>query len=183
MTHSTTGYTPFFLLYGREALLPLEFTLPTYPLNNTPPLNEQECLKRRVINLEAKLKSAQEQAQRRITSAQEIYKEWYNRKLGAQPQAQYQIGDQVLKTRVHLTLALSNKLEPRLGGPFFVHQVGPSGTYKLRTPQGKVLQKLIHGNHLKKYLAPLKPQPFVEILQWPKSTTHSSLTPGSTNHF
>ena len=168
MTQNTTGHTPFFPLDGRTALLSLEFTLPTYQLGSTQPLDEANWIQRQVEILNNKLKHAQEQAQRRITLVQEIYRNWYNKKLGAQPQANFQIGDQVLMTRVQLTLAPSNKLEPRLGGPFFVHQIGPAGTYKLRTPQGQVLKKLIHGNHLKKYLTPFRLEPFVEIIQWPR---------------
>jgi len=48
-------------------------------------------------------------------------------------------------------------------GPYYIHEVGASGIYKLRLPSGRILNKFIHGNHLKLYLPPIKPQPFVLI--------------------
>ena len=58
MTQNTTRYTLFYLLYGHEAILPLEYSLPTYQLNNTPPLDEPDWIKCRVESLEHKLNKA-----------------------------------------------------------------------------------------------------------------------------
>jgi len=161
--HSTTGYTPFFLMHGREAILPLEFTIPTHRFTQSPLLNPQDWIQARLTLLSGTLVQAQEQAQRKIALAQHSYKARHDKQNNAQPQAQFQIGDQVLKKRMELSSTTANKLEPKMTGPFYIHKSGPSGIYKLRTSAGKILPKTIHGNHLKIYLPPIKPQPFVLI--------------------
>jgi len=115
--HSTTGFTPIYLMCGREATLPLEFCLPTWQMQDAKEETSQDWIKRQVQHLTLKLKQAQEQAQRNITSAQQIYKQWYDQRRQAKPEAQYKIGDQVLRKRNEVTQAPSNKLEPRMRGP------------------------------------------------------------------
>jgi len=85
--HSTTGYTPIYLMCGREATLPLEFSLPPWQLKEVNKEQEQDWIVRRVQHLTDKLKQAQEKAQRNITTAQQIYKQWYDQKRQAKPQA------------------------------------------------------------------------------------------------
>jgi len=161
--HSTTGYTPFFLMHGREAILPLEFTIPTHRFTPSKPLDTQDWIKARLNILIGTLVQAQAQAQRRIELAQHSYKERHDKQNNAQPQAQFKIGDQVLKKRMELSPTTNNKLEPKMTGPYYIHESGPSGIYKLRTSAGRIIPKYIHGHHLKLYLPPIKPQPFVLI--------------------
>jgi hypothetical protein len=163
MTHSTTGYTPFFLLFGRQPILPLEFSLSTFQTQIPEEEQQEAWLKQRVSTLANQLDKAQDQAQRRITSAQEVYKSWYDKTNKTQDTPQFQIGDQVLKRRLDLATTSTNKLQPKLEGPYYIHELGPSSTYKLRAPSGRILNKLIHGNHLKTYLPSIKPQPFIAI--------------------
>jgi hypothetical protein len=167
MQHSTTGYTPFYLLYSHEALLPLEFSKPIYSLNSKNPISGTDWIQTRVTQLQQNLNQAQDQAQTRITQAQTLYKQWYDAKRKVPDTPRFQIGDQVLRHRVELGTAKKNKLEPQFDGPYYIHDSRPQGVYKLRLPSGQKLQKLIHGNQLKHYNPPSKPTPFVEIIQWP----------------
>ena len=113
------------------------------------------------------MKQVQDQARQTITTAQVLYKQQYDqqRKTGDQPR--FKIGDQVLRARTELGHAKKNKLKPGFDGPFYIHQAQENGTYKLRRPDGRTFKKYIHGNHLKLYKAPPKPEPYIEILQWP----------------
>jgi hypothetical protein len=167
MQHSTTGYTPFYLLYGHEASLPLEFSKPTYSLNSKNQVSENEWIRNRVTQLQQNLNQAQDRAQTRITQVQTLYKQWYDAKRRVPDVPRFRIGDQVLRHRVELGTAKKNKLEPQFDGPYYIHDSRPQGVYKLRLPSGQKLQKLIHGNQLKHYKPPLQPTPFVEIIKWP----------------
>jgi hypothetical protein len=170
MTQSTTTFTPFYLLYGRTATLPLEFTRPTYQLVNKPDTQNlsTEILQRTTI-LQGKLKQAQETAQTNICTAQDLYKQQHDARSGNSLFPRFKIGDQVLRFRAEKATSMSHKLAPSFDGPYYIHQVNNNGTYKLRRPSGQKLKKLVHGNLLKLYKPPHKPQPFVEIIQWPKS--------------
>ena len=168
MSQSTTKQTPFFLLYGREATLPLEFSLPTHNLrpekrNST---EESQDLQQRVHLIKNRLQQAQDLAQQKIRTAQELYKQRHDNHVQNVPR--FQIGEQVLRHRAELINSKSVKLELKYEGPYYIHEVYPGGIYKLRRPSGKKLAKKIHGNHLKKYLPPQKPTPYVEVTQWPK---------------
>ena len=164
--HSTTRHTPFFLLHGREAKLPLEFALPGYQIEDSQE-DAENLVTKQTQHLENSLKQVQEQAQQKISLAQILYKQQYDRKRKVPETPRFKIGDQVLRARYELGTAKKNKLESQFEGPYYVHQAHPNGTYKLRKVDGQKLQKLIHDNHLKLYRSPPKPQPFVEILQWP----------------
>ena len=56
MQHNTTRHEPFFLTYGREATLPIELQLPTYPTETDEPI--ENTLLRRLYTLIEKLPSA-----------------------------------------------------------------------------------------------------------------------------
>jgi len=167
LTHNTTRQTPFFLLHGYEATLPLEFTLPTYTIKTTNQEEYHKQLTRRSRHLTETLAQAQAKAQQTITTAQELYKQRYDQQKKISHQPRFKIGDQVLRARTELGNAKKNKLKPSFDGPFYIHQAHENGTYKLRRPDGRTFKKNIHGNHLKLYLPPPRPEPYIEILQWP----------------
>jgi hypothetical protein len=152
-------------LHGREAKLPLEFALSGYK-NEEPFETAKDPLLCQVELLSTKLKQVQEQAQQKITLAQTLYKQKYDQKRKVPEVPRFKIDDQVLRAQYELGTAKKNKLESQFQGPYYIHQAHQNGTYKLRKTDGQKLQKLIHGNHLKLYHPPPKPQPFIEILQW-----------------
>jgi hypothetical protein len=162
MTHSTTGHIPFFLLHGYQATLPLEFSLPTFNLQETPTQSSQNWINDQINWLENNLKIIQEKTQQKILHQQSIYKEWYDIKNRTTTQ-RFKIGDQVLRHRFELGNTKQNKLKQQFDGPYYIHDVLPNGVYKLRLSTGEILQKTINSNHLKIYFPPLRPTPFIDL--------------------
>ncbi|CAF1412956.1 unnamed protein product [Adineta steineri] len=95
--HSTTQYSPFQLLFGREARLPTEAPLSTFTFRKPNDYYEQ---------LKKSMKLIHQNAHRNITNKQHQYKTRYD-KQRADPH--YSINDRVL-IRKH---GLKNKLEPK----------------------------------------------------------------------
>jgi hypothetical protein len=83
-------------------------------------------------------------AQQNIQRSQERQVEQYGRKV--QPY-QYNIGDKVL-----LRNFKAKKLDPKWHGPYYIHDKGPNGTYKLRTIDGRLRKKLVNSDHLVPYI-------------------------------
>jgi hypothetical protein len=150
-------------MHGREAILPTEFVFPTYP---TEEISIENWIIARTNKLHKLVTETQEKVQQKIKTTQEQYSFRYNQKKKVSVTPKFQIGDQVLRYRVELGTAQTNKLELNFDGPFYIHESRLGGTYKLRRPEGRILKKLIHGNHLKPYQTRTHPEPFVEILQW-----------------
>jgi hypothetical protein len=145
--HESTGFTPFQLIYGRQATLPIELKISTYKEE------EMEALLKRTKEIIENNDSLR--AQQRIKLLQE------KRKL-TQKSDRFKIGDKVLLYQTHLEKNLFAKLEAKWIGSYFIHEVYEKSNYKLRTLEGKLMRNSIHGNRLKKYLEEIV-EPWVMI--------------------
>ena len=63
----------------------------------------------------------------------------------------FSIGDKVLYYDAAKEKQWTGKLNPKWKGPYYIHQVGEKGAYKLRTIDGKVLRTPVNGSLLKLY--------------------------------
>lgn len=143
--HSTTRHEPFYLMYGREATLPIEFAIPTFQAK-LPEKDEQDDLLRRIQRITGKVTEDRLETQDRIYKEQEKTKLRHDRQI---EEIQYKIGDMVLLYRSELRG--KQKLAERWKGPYFVHEVLNNGAYKLRTQDGKVLKVPVNSDRLKLY--------------------------------
>ena len=101
MKQNTTKFTPFSLIYGRQAILPIE-------VNNTQ-VEEQDSnliLSQRITQLKELYKNTFDEVHKNINRSQQKQKEIYN----STAQDSFKIGDQVL---VHLT-QLQNNISTKL---------------------------------------------------------------------
>jgi Integrase zinc binding domain/Integrase core domain len=146
--HSTTRHEPFFLLYGRDALLPVETTIHTYPSEPADSINPEESIVRRMENIIGNLEEARIQAQERIARSQQKQQVRHDKNATLET---YSIGNLVLLYRSALEKTWSHKLEEKWEGPYFIHETLRNGAYKLRNKEGKVLKRSVHGNRLKLY--------------------------------
>jgi hypothetical protein len=137
---SSTGFSPFELVYGIPGRLPidLKWDLPDQP-------DHPDTLSQCVAQLLTKLEPARLQTTESIKIAQRRQKATYDKKV-VRPRT-FHIGDKVLR----INDAKTAKLDPTWEGPYFVHQVLPHEVYKLRKLNGKLVRNLENGDRLKHY--------------------------------
>ena len=149
MKQDTTKETPFFLTYGRQATLPTELAIQSYPEEPINEENYEDALKRRVHNMIGTTVDARITAKEKIKHSQSLQKERHNRKIKSQA---FQKDDLVLEFRSKDQNIYGDKFQPKWDGPFYIETVLGKGSYILRTIDGNILQhRPVHGNRLKKY--------------------------------
>ena len=81
MKHATTGYTPFQLVYGRQATLPIETLIPLEPIAAHEDINLQDSILTRAYELIEKLPALQENAKKNTKRSQEKQKKYFNSRI------------------------------------------------------------------------------------------------------
>ncbi|KAG9300052.1 hypothetical protein G9A89_018329 [Geosiphon pyriformis] len=152
-------HTLFDLTYERTAMLPISFTVETYPAQPIDENNFQETLQQRAYTLLTATHIEHSQAQQ---------KEWHDDKLPSVTN-KFKIGNKVLLHRTKAKKQWNGKFENKWDGLFFIHEVLGNGSYKLRLDD-KILAKVAHGDHLKHYHSRNNPEPLISQIG-----THSLL--------
>ncbi|KAG9294865.1 hypothetical protein G9A89_003205 [Geosiphon pyriformis] len=98
MKQDTTQATPFELIYGRTATLPVKIEVNTYLTKPITEENFQETLLRRTYNLMEILENKRKKAANNIQKSQEKQKERHDNQLPDKP-IEFKIGDKVLLHR------------------------------------------------------------------------------------
>ncbi len=136
--HATTGYSPFFLTYGREPRIPGDIAVPYISKDN---LKDPRTIADITSRELADLGQHRAAAEFRMKAMAESDKERWDSKI---KKKSYEVGDMVM-----LTHEGRFGLEPRFKGPFVVVQVFPDyGTVKLQTVSGEPLKSLAHVDRL-----------------------------------
>ena len=135
---STTQVTPFYLTYGREAILPMDETN-----------QSEETLSDRIFKLLNVLPHDRENTRKRIDQQQNKQKLYHDQQIKCD--TKFEIGDKVLLYRAEKAKQWSGKLDEKWKGPYYIHIVQPNGSYKLRTLSGQVLKTPFNGRLLKSY--------------------------------
>jgi hypothetical protein len=141
----TTKYTPFKLLYGQEAKLPLDLQGTNQDVSEE---SHDQQLQRHIDFITDDFQQMRLQAQQNIGKAQQKQKQYHDK--GIRP-VEFNIGDKVLlyesaKAGVH-----GNKFREKWTGPYYIHDISAPGAYKLRTMDDKILRRTINTDRLKKY--------------------------------
>jgi transposase InsO family protein len=137
--HTTTGYSPFFLLYGVEPRVPGDTSEP-YVLDQRDPKDLAEIRAQLLEGLDQDRAAAMERCAGSAAAAKIRYDVLVRRD-------PLRVGDWVLLRRGQRLKFMSTWL-----GPYQVHRLGPSGTYQLRAPDGTVKEDLVHRDRLKRCL-------------------------------
>ncbi|KAI5338076.1 hypothetical protein L3X38_017347 [Prunus dulcis] len=147
---NSTGCTPYNLVFGSEAVLPLEVQLPSLrvALQLT---NPDENANVRLAELEA-LDEKRLAAQQRLEIYQAQVAGAFNRKVKFRS---FSIGDLVLTVRrpFVITRKMHGKFEPKWEGPYVITKVFSKGAYELSNSEGKCIYPCVNGKFVKKFYA------------------------------
>jgi hypothetical protein len=165
MKHNTTKFTPFSLIYGRDAKLPIESIIETYYEENN---SFQEALLKRIFEIEDVLLKQQEEAINNIREVQKLQKEYHDKNLR---HSKLNIGDQVLVAKSFLKNVFSAKLEEKFMGPYIICDILDLGVYKLKTLDNKKVKDPVHSDRLKLYHSrKLEDLPVLQVIITQNST-------------
>jgi hypothetical protein len=146
-----TQATPYSLVYGSEAVLPLEVELPSLRVAIHDEITQDEQIRLRFQQLD----SLEED---RLNALQDL--ELYHRNMVraydklVKPRV-FRKGELVLVLRCPIVVKgkAKGKLEPKWEGPFVIEQIYDGGAYQLINQEGERPMPPINGRFLKKYYA------------------------------
>ncbi|XP_075095339.1 uncharacterized protein LOC142173615 [Nicotiana tabacum] len=142
---TATGETPFSLVYGSEALIPVEIGEPSTRFTLATEESNDEELR---TNLDL-LEQRREASLIRMEAQKQIIERYYNRKAHLR---YFKIGDFIRKKVFQSTKTTgAGKLNPNWEGPYKVRGIIGKGAYELETMDDKVLPSSWNVVHLKKY--------------------------------
>ncbi|XP_069104102.1 uncharacterized protein [Argopecten irradians] len=143
----STKETPFYLVYGRKAILPIQLDLPVSPGSESTEPDDEEYLAEMTSSF-VKLLEVREKAKMSISQAQKEQKEYYDKK---QQQVILVPGDQVLIKNPRKHNRKGDKMTRRFIGPYTITEHIGKGVYRL--DGRKALQNM---RNLRKYVTPKK---------------------------
>lgn len=144
----TTGFTPFQLVYGQEAILPIEFEIPSLRVAIQNQLGDHESLQHRLSILE-QLDENRRDAYLNVMATQKRRKSYYDSKLIPKS---FRVGDLVLLYDSRF-FKFPGKFQINWLGPYEIVDINPNGSAQLKDFEGKLLPTRINGYRLKPYFS------------------------------
>eukprot|EP00253_Pinus_taeda_P031745 PITA_31745 len=142
------GNSPYFLVYGQEAVLPPNIALPSLQLSQASRGTPSTPLQERIDQL-MKLEELRDRARIKFKSHQMIVKKWFDHHLAGDKD--FQVGELVLKSdKLSEPKGKHTKFQHLCLGQFQVIEKIGQGTYRLKTLQGDTEKLPINGRHLKR---------------------------------
>ncbi|MCO5603512.1 hypothetical protein L7F22_057663 [Adiantum nelumboides] len=160
-----TQFTPFHLVYGQEALQPIELNIPTIKLTGRQEKNNDEAWIDRLLSLvelEWKREAAYHCYKRKTLQLKDKLNEGLKDK-------EVKRKSLVLRYNNALDNKFDAKFEHRWEGPFIVKKAFTGGYYQLMDLNGKKHPRKVNGYRLKPYLSRILPTIF-ETKQVSKKT-------------
>ena len=143
------GATPFALVYGVEAVLPIEVEIPSLQVSLRGLITNEENRISRLQELEL-LDERRQVAFNHLRAYQKRMSKSYNKKVCPRD---FQLGDLVLREnpKNQQQRIQKGKFEPNWLGPYIITKVFGSSAYQLSTIEGEKLKELINALHLKRF--------------------------------
>ena len=154
--HSSTGYTPFFLMFGRQARLPVDLM---YGVTQNQTDSPSEFVKR----LKSTLEQAYALCRNKANLTHQHQKEFYDQRIHGNP---FQQGDLVWLHSPVIRPGASKKLHHPWQGPYRVIKRLSDSTYWIQTAKGVRKRHIVHFDRLK----PCHPDTRIELDQSPLPT-------------
>ena len=140
---AATGYSPFYMMFGKEMKIPFDIALEP---KDSLPQETADYLKQFMSNLKVAHQIAQENEA--LSKEKDKVRHDKNAKI-----PKFGIGDLVL-LRVHkVQKGLSKKLTDKSEGPYRIVEIGPNFTYLIRR-DNKGPKSLVNATNLKLYIPP-----------------------------
>jgi hypothetical protein len=146
---TVVGNSTFFLIYGREAILPPHILLPSLQLSQKIQEEDFPPLENR-INALLKLEEVRAQEKQKLDQHQLVVIIWFDSKSASD--RNFEVGDLVLKwDKPHEGKGEHTKFQNLWLGPFFiVEKLGPS-SFRLQILEGHPDTYPVNGQALKRY--------------------------------
>ena len=160
---TSLGFTPFHLVHGQEALLPIEVELSSLRVLLHSQQKRKGLIKERLLDLE-RLSLNREEAIQYYAKHARARKEKFNANLAPK---NIKEGSLVLRYNNRFDYNKSDKFVPHWEGPFKVSKVFDNGSYQLMDASGELHSTRVNGWRLKPY--------FSQVLEEQVDTTQVSL--------
>lgn len=146
--HESTLYTPFEVMFGRKARLPIDIDMDG---PNVPEFSEATASEHQdsIELLTTKRREVLERVKVNIAKAQAKQKKQYDKK-HAVPSA-FRVGVRVLKKDFTRKKRRGGKMDPKWLGPYLIVKNLGRGLYKLRSVENPGCIVKVNGAHLKVY--------------------------------
>jgi hypothetical protein len=153
--HGPTGHTPFYLVYGREAVLPVETQYPTWRTIGWNDVHtREELLLARTRQIEMRAKDIEESMYRK-TRRRQMGQEYFDSTHNIRKEP-LQTGDLILRHdtfKIEVSKSSDTKLNWRWLGPYRISKMDAlKGTYWLEELDGTGLAGTYAGNRIKKFV-------------------------------
>jgi len=148
-TKKSTGVSPFKLVYGIEAVCPIQLILPLAKFLQEEQ-NEEEDTVKRIIDL-AEVHQIREQLVEKFVVHQKKIREAFDRR---EKVDNFQVGDLVLKwDALKEKKGNHGKFDALWTGPFIISQIQGNNTFILQSMEGEtIFDGLVNGRFLKIYV-------------------------------
>ena len=145
-----TGFTPYFLLYGKHCLFPFDLTDRTwYRLAWDKVKTTEDLLATRIQQIEQRETVLGEATENVRASRQHAVDAFMRKHAKVIQLGQYEPGTWVLVHETWLDAQRGNKGALRWAGPYVVHERYPSGSYCIRELDGAVLKEHVAASRLR----------------------------------